>query len=220
MSQKLKMPFERQMMLCGYKNKKYAEYWGYPHYGVDISSKQGKAGDNDKIYSSGEGIVLAAGKDSLLGFGAAVLYKNCIGRGGSKRDIVMRYMHMCGIYVRAGDTVSENSVIGREGKEGTGDYHLHLELDTDTREQFAVWTPQVADGRNFWKKGTDTTLNPSLWLWKTDDRDIVEPAYNTEWLNIEDFVIPKADYSENKNSAALKKIATLASEIITLTEDL
>ena len=74
--------------------------------------------------------------------------------------------------------------------------------------------------RNFWRKGTDTTLNPSFWLWKTDSRDIVEPAYNTEWLNIEDFAIPKADEPENKNSAALKTIAALASEIITLTEGL
>ena len=39
---KLIMPFKRQMMLCGYKNAEYQKYWGYPHYGVDISTIQGK----------------------------------------------------------------------------------------------------------------------------------------------------------------------------------
>lgn len=29
MSQKLKMPFKSQMMLCGYKNAEYKKYWGY-----------------------------------------------------------------------------------------------------------------------------------------------------------------------------------------------
>ena len=76
--QKLIMPFKRQMMLCGYKNAEYLKYWGYPHYGVDISTIQGQ-GDNDPtVYASGYGVVLSAGWDIKLG-GAVCVFLDCVG---------------------------------------------------------------------------------------------------------------------------------------------
>lgn len=215
MTQRLRMPFKRQMMLCGYKNERYKSYWGYPHYGIDVSSVQGGAGDDDTVYSSGSGVVLAAGKDDVLGFGAAVLYKNCVGREGEVCDVLLRYMHMRELFVKAGDTLQKDGRIGREGKEGTLDYHLHLEVDTDVRREYACWTPQVAPCRTFWKKGTDSTLNPSLWLWQEKERETVSPTYNREWLNAEDLTIPV--YEEG--SDALSEIALLAKKIIDLTEE-
>lgn len=189
MGQKLVIPFKKAMMLCGYKNSNYKDAWGYPHYGIDISTKQGNAGTDDNVYASGEGEVVAAGKDNTLGYGVAVLYKACQNRDSTtESDIIARYMHLVSINVQKGDKVSTGTVLGVEGKEGTEDYHLHLEFDTDTK--YPVYTPQVSKGHTFWKKGTDSTLNPSLWMWQDDEHVLVKPTYNPAWLNTEDKNIP------------------------------
>ena len=140
--QYLVLPFTRCMMLCGYKNPNYEKHWGYPHYGVDISTYQGGASDDHRILASGEGVVLAAGKDSRLGYGAAVLYQDVLNHHtGETISVVGRYMHMKSLLVKEGDTVQAGTVIGEEGKEGTADYHLHLEFDTDVTPAYATWSP-------------------------------------------------------------------------------
>jgi hypothetical protein len=45
-------------------------------------------------------------------------------------------------------------------------------------------------GSSFWKKGTDSTVNPSYLLHINDDRKVVTPTYNPAWLNKEDIAIP------------------------------
>lgn len=191
MTQRLILPFVRSMMLCGYKVEKYRAYWGYPHYGIDISTIQGGAGDDPTVYASGTGRVLAAGKDAKLGYGLAVLYPGAVNhRTGKAVDLVARYMHLREIYVKAGDEVAPGDKLALEGKEGTGDYHLHLELDTDTREKYARWSPQVSSGLTFWVKGVDSTVNPSDYLHTGPGQSLADPTYNPAWLNPGDFAIP------------------------------
>lgn len=186
--QKLEMPFKRQMMLCGYKNPQYKAYWGYHHFGIDVSTIQGGAGDDPTVYASGHGTVLAAGRDAKLGFGLCILYPSVYNhRTGQTYDLVARYMHLRSISAKCGDVIQAGIALGIEGKEGTGDYHLHLEFDTDTK--WPVYTPQVA-GSNFWHKGSDSTVNPSDLLYIGPDQVIVDPTYNPAWLNQEDFTIP------------------------------
>ena len=197
--QRLIMPFNRQMMLCGYKNSEYHKHWGYPHYGVDISTIQGGAGDDPTVYASGDGIVLAAGKDNSLGYGVCVFYSGAYDRAsGRSVDVVGRYMHLRSISVATGDTVKAGTPLGVEGKEGTGDYHLHLEFDTDL--QYPAYSPQVSAGHSFWKKGTDSTLDPSSLLHIGTGQVIVDPTYNPAWLNESDLTIPVVpvvvDYKE------------------------
>lgn len=204
---KLIMPFKRQMMLCGYKNPEYFKYWGYSHDGIDVSVKQGGAGADDNIYASGRGKVVAAGKDNTLGYGIAIHYYDCESRNGEKRDLIARYMHMQEIYVKAGDIINTGDLIGLEGKEGTSDYHLHFELDTDI--EYPTYTPQVSNAHTFWMKGIDTTVNPSLWLWVDKDQVIVKPTYNPAWLNAEDFNIPEIPYNDNKEEDIMAEIVKL-----------
>ncbi|WP_274952473.1 M23 family metallopeptidase [Angelakisella massiliensis] len=206
--QYLVMPFTRCMMLCGYKNPEYTKYWGYPHYGVDISTIQGGASDDHRILASGEGVVLAAGKDSRLGYGAAVLYNDAFNhQTGEVISVVGRYMHMKSLLVKEGDAVQAGTVIGEEGKEGTSDYHLHLEFDTDVTPTYATWSPQVAGTGGFWKKGVDSTVNPSHLLHMGPGQSLAEPTYNPAWLNPEDFVIPQLESTDDcaGQLAALQK---------------
>ena len=125
--QKLLMPFKSQMMLCGYKNAEYKKYWGYHHYGADISAVQGGAGNVRVIYASGDGIVADVGRDNSLGWGIAVIYPDCLNhKTGECCDLTARYMHMSECCVTKGQRVSADTPLAVEGKEGTGDYHLHL----------------------------------------------------------------------------------------------
>lgn len=184
---KLTLPFNKSMMLCGWKVGAYREFWGYPHYGIDISAKE--ANGNMYVLASGDGVVLACAKDNTLGGGIAILYKDCESRYGERVDIIARYMHLSAINVEKGDVVKRGQVIGYEGKEGTESEHLHLELDTDTL--YPTYSPQVSNNHTFWMKGIDSTANPSLWLWCGEDQELVTPTYNPAWLNAEDFNIPK-----------------------------
>ena len=202
MAQRLIMPLVRQMMLVGYKNAEYKKHWGYPHYGIDLSSIQGGAGTDPVIYASGDGDVVAVGRDNTLGWGIAVRHLDCISRDGEQRDLILRYMHLTSAAVKVGDTVKAGDVLGVEGKEGTADYHLHLEMDTDT--DWPAYSPQVSAGHVFWKKGIDTTVNPSLWLWVGKGQSLAPPTYNPAWLNAEDFNIPElADEAAEKEETAM-----------------
>lgn len=204
--QKLSMPFRRQMMLCGYKNARYRSHWGYPHYGVDISTIQGGAGDDPTVYAGGSGTVLAAGRDNSLGYGLAVLYPDVYNhRTGKTESLVGRYMHLKSVAVKAGQRVSAGDRLGVEGKEGTGDYHLHLEFDRDTTPAYATWSPQVSSGHSFWKKGSDSTVNPSFVMYIGEGQSVAEPTYNPAWLNPEDQAIPELEEDDADEIAGLKE---------------
>ena len=214
--QKLVMPFKKQMMLCGYQNAEYLKHWGYPHYGVDISTIQGNGGDDPTIYASGYGVVLLAGWDARLGGAVCILYPGAYNHNtGKDADVVARYMHLKTVNVKTGDAVKIGDAVGIEGKEGTGDYHLHLEFDTDIK--YPQYSPQVA-GSSFWKKGTDSTVNPSYLLHIGEGQQIVPPTYNPAWLNAEDIAIPiipvEIDYKKlyTEAKAKLDTIAEILSK--------
>ena len=194
--QKLTMPFYRQMMLCGYKNSEYLKHWKYNHFGVDISTIQGGAGSDSNVYASGDGEVVITGYDSGVGNTICVVYKDCYNHEtGRCCDLTARYMHLASISVKAGQKVKQGEKLGVEGNTLTGDFHLHLEFDTDT--QWPAYSPQVKGG-NIIRKGTDTTVNPSFVLHLGAGQEIVKPTYNPAWLNSEDFVIPKLDEPDYK----------------------
>ena len=86
--------------------------------------------------------------------------------------------------------------IGIEGKEGTSNYHLHLEFDTDLN--YPKWTPQVSKGLSFWVKGTDSTVNPSCLLYQDKNHTTLPDNWEDGWLNQEDKNIPFVDESTIK----------------------
>ena len=188
--QYLIMPFKSQMMLCGYKNNEYLKYWKYAHFGVDISTIQGNAGDDHAIYASGDGRVELVGRDNAVGNVVVVTYPDCYNHKTKKScNLVARYMHLSSINVKAGQVVKQGDILGAEGNTGTGDYHLHIEFDTDTK--YPAWSPQVK-GSNIIKKGCDSTVNPSYIFHVGAGQKIVTPTYNPAWLNSEDRTIPNA----------------------------
>ena len=195
--QKLRLPFKESTMLCGYKTQRYLNAWGYPHYGIDISTYQGKKVPDHTIYASGVGTVVAAGWDSKLGGALCIRYDDVYDRRTGKTiSVISRYMHMEKVLVKQGDTVRLDTPIGIEGKEGTSNYHLHLEFDTDLN--YPKWTPQVSKGLSFWVKGTDSTVNPSCLLYQDKSHTILPDNWEDGWLNQEDKNIPFVDESTIK----------------------
>ncbi len=184
-------------MLCGYKTQRYLNAWGYPHYGIDISTYQGKKVPDHTIYASGVGTVVAAGWDSKLGGALCIRYDDVYNhRTGKTISVIARYMHMEKVLVKQGDTVRLDTPIGIEGKEGTSNYHLHLEFDTDLN--YPKWTPQVSKGLSFWVKGTDSTVNPSCLLYQDKNHTTLPDNWEDGWLNQEDKNIPFVDESTIK----------------------
>ena len=171
MSQRLIFPFTSGMILCGYKTLRYKSSWGYPHYAIDISSYQGGQTTKDHIIrASGEGTVVWCQYDNpssgakSLGWAVAIQYNDCVSRDGSVKSFVARYMHSPKVYVKKGQRVKAGDPIADEGNVGTKENHVHFELDVDTA--YPQYTPQVSAGHSGWKKGTDSTVNPSIWLWQ------------------------------------------------------
>lgn len=219
--QKLIMPFCSQMMLCGYKNTRYTAAHGYLHYGIDVSTIQGAAGSDHTVYASGEGKIIACGFDNSGGNVVVMVYPEAYNHKTAKYcDLVARYMHLASIAVKAGQTVRQGDVLGVEGNTQTGDYHLHLEFDTDTK--WELYSPQVssADDKktaaqgNILKKGTDSVVNPSYVLHLGKGQQIVKPTYNPAWLNPEDYTIPTLHSADSASIVALKaRIAELETEV-------
>lgn len=134
MAQKLIMPLNRVLITAGYKSGKYLERFGFPHYGIDFVDQ--KRSDY-KVWGSGEGKVIASGADTLFGNVVVIQYNKVVvhnGRHKGVHDLIVRYFHLKGINVKAGDKVTTETRIGYYGN--TGRYsvgaHLHLEADTDT----------------------------------------------------------------------------------------
>ena len=96
-------------------------------------------------------------------------------------------MHLTSIDIKAGQTVKQGDILGVEGKAGTTDYHLHIELAADI--EYPDYSPQVKGG-NIIKKGTDSTVKPSCLFHVGYGQKIVKPTYTLAGLNTEDFAIP------------------------------
>lgn len=200
--QKLSFPFLRGMIICGYKTSIYKTSWGYEHFGIDISSRQGYsasdiAKNDHTIFASGDGEVVWCQYDAprtnaakTLGYAIAIRYNGCVSHDGTVKDLVLRYMHCDTTFVKKGDKVTKGQPISVENKIGTNDYHLHLEMDTDTK--YPQYSPQVSKGHSAWLVGVDTTVNPSEWLWQTEEfRQDPYSFSNTAWINEVDKVLPQ-----------------------------
>lgn len=231
--QRLIFPFASGMIICGYKVAIYQAPpptgWGYPHYGIDVSSVQGNQRTTDHIVrASGDGEVVWCTTDkpssgaSSLGWAVAVKYKGCLSRHGDVKDLIVRYMHSGECYVKLGDKVKAGDPLLLEGKVGTKDYHVHIEMDTDCK--FPQYTPQVSAGHSGWKKGTDSTVNPSFWLWQDSGHKQVPYNYSSKaWINACDEALPfvpaESELSDRVNTLE-KENASLKAELAALRERL
>ena len=61
-------------------------------------------------------------------------------------------------------------------------------------------------------------MNPSLWLYQSDDRALVTPTYNPAWLNAEDFDIPLLPADESPLTRLLALAKEMENEILKMKE--
>ena len=187
--QYLTLPFKKSMIICGYKNEEYRKHWKYPHYGIDITTRQGITED-PTIIASGSGEVIDCGWDNSGGNIVIVKYPNVFNcKNNNVLDVIIRYLHLESIAVKKGDKVKQGDKLGNEGKTKTSSYHLHLEIDTDTK--YPYHSPQVSskdDNKtaaqgNILKHGTDTSINPADVLFIGENQELVPTVYNKAWLS-------------------------------------
>ena len=179
MSQKLISPINQFRITAGFKNENYKKQFGYTHYGVDMTDKDRK---DTKIWGSGVGEVYGTGWSESGGNVVAVIYKNCLLPNGSVKDLVIRYYHLKSIYVKAGQKITKDTIIGHYGNTGASSgAHLHIEIDVDVK--YPLYTPQISKNSGILKKGTDTVINPVdvLWIKTTspDKQSVHNSGYDT-----------------------------------------
>lgn len=160
--QKLILPINKAKLTASMKTQAYLSRFGYVHYGVDMVST---AGDRT-LYASGDGVVLATGKDRVVGRVIAVLYTRALNRtSGGPQDVVLRCFHLEGVQVKPGQRVNKDTVLGVYGNTGSMSmaYHLHLEADADIAHP--LYSPTVL--RSDFLRGramgaTDSTMHNPL----------------------------------------------------------
>lgn len=163
--QRLILPINKAKLTASWKTAAYTASFGYVHYGIDLVSSI----YDRTLYASGNGVVVTVGTDSVVSKVVIVRYADAYNRVGEKsQDVIFRYFHLDSIRVKAGQTVTKDTVLGAYGTTGllgTG-AHLHLEADTDTvwpSYSPTVWNSSLLRGRVF--GANDKTMqNPLEWL--------------------------------------------------------
>lgn len=222
--QKLILPFITNNLEAGYKNKHYKNYWGYAHYGIDLTGEK-------EIYSIGNGQVLYIGYDNSGGNTVIIQYDDVDMCNGKTQNLIARFMHFENILVKKGENVTTQTILGTMG--GTpytsnGEYrfspHLHLELDTDT--EHPRYSPQVSsrddkktiEEGNLLIHGIDTTVSPMKILHRTKERRMKNSVYSKDkWFEAYEitpqFLAPTGKADTKKIINKLSEIEKLIKEI-------
>ncbi len=193
MAQKLVLPINKAKLTASMKTAAYKTKFGFEHYGVDMVST---AGDRT-LWASGNGTVVAAGNDSVVGNVVAVLYPAAANhKNNAAQDVILRYYHLAGIEVTVGQAVTKDVKLGQYGNTGSMSMapHLHMEADTDTAHPLyspTVNSSSLLKGRS--AGANDKTMSSPLdWLHcKSDDPD--NQTYTTAgdaYIKPEDKTIP------------------------------
>lgn len=196
MPQQLILPINKCKLTASYKIDAYKNKFGFTHYGTDMVSTVGAV----SIYASGDGEVVAAGNDSVVGNVVAVKYtqaKNHV--TGKVQDVVFRYFHLASIAVKKGDKVTKDKFLGNYGNTGSLSMtaHLHIEADTDTENP--LFSPTVKSSsllKGMALGANDKSMsNPLEWLYlKTSTPE--SQSYTTTadaYIRAEDKTVPAAD---------------------------
>ncbi len=204
LKQSLIMPFKKTFLESGALNENYKKYWGYNHYGWDISGSVRYT--EEDVYGSGIGKVYACGKDSRLGYVAVIIYDNVYNFKTKKvQDLVVRYYHMSKLYIKKGQEVSVATKIGRMSgygiKPDSYGVHLHIDIDTDTKNP--CYAGGVSGGTIIKHGSTNTMINPneimSLGVNQTFSK------YANSWFLLADLSISKVIPTEFEKEDASKE---------------
>lgn len=162
-TQKLILPINAAKLTASMKTDSYRRRFGFEHYGVDMVCTSGSR----TLYASGNGKVVAAGRDRVVGNVVAVCYPNALHRPtGKAMDVVFRYYHLETILVKEGERVTKDTRLGVYGNTGSLKMALHLEADTDVAHP--LYSPTVGSSdflRGRTQGANDKTLSsPVEWL--------------------------------------------------------
>lgn len=195
MSQRLILPISDCQINAGYKSARYKNEWGYTHYGLDV----GSVSRNRAVRGMGNGTVIACGMDGAterdrLGNCVVIVYQDVLTNAGKLLPgLACRMFHYDRIYVKAGDKVTVDTIIGEYGNTGanTSGPHLHIEFDADWKNsQYAYG---LARSGNVIKQGTvDSTIDPCSIFWRGPGQEVTayQSLISEGWISAESASLP------------------------------
>lgn len=151
--QQLILPINYAKVTASFLNNSYANKFGYPHYGIDMTG-------SEQVYCQGHGIVLSSGTDATYGKFVVILYFDVKNIG----CVICNYFHLDTIsqLMSQGNFVTKDTKLGLMGNTGnsTGK-HLHLEM---RKYSLGVARRASAFNTTHFKKVRDSNwLNPLDW---------------------------------------------------------
>lgn len=165
--QKLILPVNNMRVTCGYKNPAYQNLvvnglkMG-THYGVDYAFRRDIK--NLQMWASGNGTVIATGKDNCFGNFVVIRYDNVYNHVTKQvLNVVMRYFHLASVSVSKGQKVTKDTKLGIMGMTGTYATGIHCHMECDTDLTYWNYTPSLKGNSTYFRAGdrvNDTTFNP------------------------------------------------------------
>lgn len=212
MSQRLILPFKQKTLIsASYKNNAYMKNHGFAHYGLDCGCEE----SGYKVYGCGQGTVVACGLNNGalnkgLGNCVVIKYPDVECNDGKIRDLSCRMFHFDKIYVKQGQNVNVNTVIGDYGNTGI-DYdpsnktakHLHIEFGSNySNPDYSIGIAVNSTGMVIKRTTSDISLDPSD-VWFLGSGQSIK-GVTTNWYSNKDINIPKIDSTINKPSIPSK----------------
>lgn len=199
MSQRLILPLTKTFVTASYKIPEYRKYFGWDHYGYDLTST------SREILACGNGTVVAAGQDgstktgqySRLGNVIVIVYKDVLCNDGNVRNLTCRMYHLDSIIVKAGENVKQGDIIGIYGNTGanTTGAHLHIEFDSDINYPTLAYGVSIGGNvinrkEDYSKAGglVDSTVDPDK-IWFVGQNQSIQAA-SVSWSDIDDVTVP------------------------------
>lgn len=199
MSQRLILPLTKTFVTASYKIPEYRKYFGWDHYGYDLTST------SREILACGNGTVVAAGQDgstktgqySRLGNVIVIVYKDVLCNDGNVRNLTCRMYHLDSIIVKVGENVKQGDIIGIYGNTGanTTGAHLHIEFDSDINYPTLAYGVSIGGNvinrkEDYSKAGglVDSTVDPDK-IWFVGQNQSIQAA-SVSWSDIDDVTVP------------------------------
>lgn len=199
MSQCLTLPLTKTFVTASYKAPEYKRYFGWDHYGYDLTStsREVLACGNGTVVASGQDGATLTGVNSRLGNVIVIIYKDVLCNDGKIRDLTCRMFHLETICVKPGENVNQGDIIAIYGNTGanTTGAHLHIEFDSDINYPTLAYGVRIGGKvintqEEFSKAGAlvDSSVNPDN-VWFVGNGQSIQSA-SVSWSNPEDVDAP------------------------------
>lgn len=212
--QKLILPLGDDVKItAGYKAREYKKYWGFNHYGVDMTCS------TKEVIACGNGTVIVCGDDYGCGNVIVIEYPDCELHNGKVISLICTLMHLDEIWVKPGQKVIKGDVIAKYGNTGltTTGPHLHVQFDSDIK--FPLYCSGLSANNHLilLAGSVDSTINPFDVL--SIDKSYNTAVYDMTWSADDWLSLPRLEDYRDKLAKIISQIEECTKKLKEIKEE-